>query len=542
MTGLCKHPQTGQWWFRKATPVDLYARRSELAAMGISITREVKHTLAVKPKEAVNKIEAEIRASKANAECLQRFDAMRDALKNGPSKLSGMQVAAMTGEIARRLLKSDPNLNDDYVETKVLGELKITWQRSVDLFGLIAVHGLDHYKGIRELINKFIAKALLKQGIVAIDNQSRQQLEARIVKDLPAHAQMLANMQEEGDYELPEVFKRRPALDVAFAAKAAPQKVTFTTLIDGWQRNKKPAPATVKAYINWCKAFVRWSGSDDVSTITRKQMIAWREALEADLKFNDKGRRDKLTGVRTVIEWGINNEKLPYNINPAKGVTLKASKSPREGWPDEQAALMLTKAREQTGYLRWAPLLMAVTGARATEIAQVRLIDLQEDDKGQWTIRITAEAGRLKNESSERTIPLHSAVVTEGLPAYVKSFGGADDRLFPEFFPAVTKRKEGNDGLSQASGNKYRDWIYGAEVGLIADKRYASRHSWRHRLSSLIREYCQNDAEARLAGLLGHAQTTITSRYGKAAPMKLLRDAVESIPSDAIFGVANSAK
>jgi integrase len=563
MTGLCKHPQTGQWWFRKATPVDLYAKRSELAAMGISITREVKHTLAVKSKEAFNKVEAEKRAAKALATCLQRFDSMRDALKKGPTKLSGKQIAAMAGDIARRLLASDPNLNEGdaivfvsniprIVDMLGTGEVKAKWRNAVELFELIAEQGLDHYKSnpkIRKVIDGFVAQALLKQGIVAVDNQSRLLLEARIVKDLPAHAQMLAAMQEDGDYRLPETFAGRPELSNAFPVASA--KFTFSQLLEGWRLNKKPSPSSVKAYTNWCNAFVKWRKSGDATTITRKEMLEWRDALQADHAFNDKGRKGKLDGVRGIIEWGITNEKLTYSINPAKGVTIDASKSEREGWPDAQAALLLTKARDQKGYLRWSTLLMAVTGARAGEIAQLRVSDLFEDDKGQWAVTITAKAGRLKTEASERTIPLHSVVVTEGLPAFVnglKSAGDKDARLFPEFFSEAVKRKaakSGNaetEGLSQASGKRYQTWIYGPEVGLVKDKRYASRHSWRHRIATLMREHCEQDAEARLSELIGHAKMTITSKYGKGAPLRLLREAVESIPSEAIFGVVQEAR
>jgi integrase len=552
-----KHPKTGMWWFRKAVPRDLKDKRSELAAMGIAITLEVKHSLKTKVDSV-----AKERWSLANAECEQRFAAMRNALVRGPSKLSNMQIAAMAGDIARRLLTSDPDVSKEQenVDVKGFGELKVTWRQTVDLFAMIGAHGLDHYKGnpkIRAVIDKLIAKALLKQGIITIDNQSRLQLEARIVKDLPAHAQMLANMQEEGDYELPEVFKRRPKLSDAFAAIST-AKVTFDQLIEGWKRNRKPKLSAVKAYTNWCKAFVHWRKSDNASTVTKKEFIAWREALQADPMLNDKGNKGKLDGVRGILEWGISNEKLPYTDNPAKGVTVTASKSKQEGWPDAQAALILTKAREQTGYLRWAPLLMAVTGARAGEIAQLRVSDLDVDAQGRWSIRITPEAGQLKSESSERTIPLHSAVVTEGLPTFVSSLsgGGADARLFPDLFIAGARRKPLADGetetsrLSEISGGHMRRWLYGSfarngkRTGgfLKPEKRYAPRHAWRHRIASLMREHCESDAEARLSALVGHANATITSRYGKAAPLKLLRDAVESIPSNAIFGVVQEVR
>jgi integrase len=541
-----KHPKTGMWWLRNAVPRDLKAKRNELAAMGITLPSEVKHTLKTKVDAL-----AKERWSAANVECEKRFAAMRNALINGPSNLSSKQIAAIAGDIARRLLASDPNLNDDYVEVKGRGELKVNWKQTVDLFALIGSNGLDRYAGTRDVINGFVAKALLKQGIAAIDNQSRLQLEARIVKDLPEHGRMLAAMQEDGDYRLPEFFQGRPALDVTFA-KPAIDKVTFDQLIDGWQRHKKPAPASVRAYRNWCKAFVVWRNSDNAATVTKKEMIAWREALQANPKFNDKGNKNKLEGVRRIIDWGILNEKLDFHVNPAKGVTVPASKSKKEGWPDEQTALILIKAKEQTGYLRWAPLMMAVTGARAGEIAQLRVSDIQVDSEGQWSIRITHDAGRLKNNASERTIPLHSAVVVEGFPDYVKSLGsgGVDDRLFPSLFAATSVRrafKNGEGETSRISGNSgdiYRRWLYGTKARngkvsggfLKPDNRYSPRHAWRHRIATLMRTYCDSDAEVRIAELEGHAKTSMTSRYGKSAPITVLRKAVESIPYDAIFG------
>ena len=75
---------------------------------------------------------------------------------------------------------------------------------------------------------------------------------------------------------------------------------------------------------------------------------------------------------------------------------------------------------------------------------------------------------------------------------------------------------------------------------LKPDKRYAPRHAWRHRIATLMREYCETDADARLSALVGHAKTSTTSKYGKEAPIKLLRVAVESIPLDAIFGSQSS--
>ena len=408
MASAWKHPKTGIWWFSKTVPRDLRDKRNELAAMGITIGLEVKHTLDTKD-DAV----AEVRWSEANATCERRFEAMRKALVKGPSSLTQKQIAALAGDIARQVLGSDAEVSDAVVDLPNVGKLRVSWEQTVDLFKLIEVHDLARYPSVEAVVAKLIQSELLKQGIIAINNQSSQQLKVRIVKDLPKVAKMLAAIQDDGDYREPEWVQGRPKRHEAFSRTA--DKVTFKQLIVGWQLDRKPKPASVKAYEHWCSAFVRWRGSDDAATITRKDMIAWKEALQSDASLNGKGRKLKLEGVRSILEWGISNEKLPYEHNPARGVTVAASKSKKKGWPDEQAALILTKAREQSGYLRWAPLLMAVTGARAGEIAQLRISDVPEDDQGRWSVKIMPEAGTVKTEAGERTIPLHSAVVKEGL-------------------------------------------------------------------------------------------------------------------------------
>lgn len=536
MASAWKHPKTGKWWFRRLTPSDLLAKRDELAALGIKITLEVKHTLSAR-----DDADAEIKWCKANEVCMRRFEAMRNALVNGPSSLTQKQTAALAGDIARQLLASDAVVADGAIETKALGKLRVSWEQTIELFKLIEVHGLARYPSVEAGVAKLMQVELLKQGIIAISHQSSEQLKARIVRDLPNVAKMLAAIQDDGDYREPEWVKGRPKLQEAFSKSSG--KVTFKQLLAGWQRDRAPKPASVKAYGHWCAAFVRWrEGNDDAATITRKDMIAWKEALQSDPKLNGKGIKLKLEGVRSILEWGIANEKLPYEHNPARGVTVAASKSKKKGWPDEQAALILARARDQSGYLRWAPLLMAVTGARAGEIAQLRLSDLKEDAQGRWSVTILPEAGTVKTEAGERTIPLHSAVVKEGFPRYVRALDKATDLLFPKLFSTAKRKKPvvseaDATRVSRLSGDQMGRWLYGPQVGLKPDTRYSPRHAWRHRISSLMREHCPSDAEARLAALLGHANESITARYGNAPPLRWIREGIESIPRDALFGI-----
>ena len=158
MASAWKHPKTGKWWYRKLTPSDLKAKRNELAALGIKITLEIKHTL-----NASDDADAEIKWCKANDACLRRFEAMRNALVNGPSSLTQKQIAALAGDIARQLLASDAEVDDDVIETKGFGKLSVSWEQTADLFKLIEVHGLARYPSVEAAVAKFIQRELLKQ-------------------------------------------------------------------------------------------------------------------------------------------------------------------------------------------------------------------------------------------------------------------------------------------------------------------------------------------------------------------------------------------
>jgi hypothetical protein len=216
MASAWKHPKTGMWWFRKAVPRDLIVKRNDLAAMGIIIGLEVKHTLGTKD-DAV----AGMRWSDANAKCSRRFEAMRKALVEGLSPLTQKQIAALACDVAKQLLESDANVSDEHVDVRGFGKLLLSWRQTIDLFKLIEAHGLVRYPNVEASVVHLIQHELLKLGIIAIDIPSSRQLQARIVKDLPKVAKMLAAIQDDGDYREPDCMQGRPKVQVAFSTAAS---------------------------------------------------------------------------------------------------------------------------------------------------------------------------------------------------------------------------------------------------------------------------------------------------------------------------------
>src|SRR5438270_5853861 len=98
MPWLWKHPKTGIYWFRRATPRDLMAARGQLEAFDIKVPREALKTLGTRDPD-----EAERLACEENQRCVARWNSWRKLLADGPRVLSQKEVFALSAQIARRL-------------------------------------------------------------------------------------------------------------------------------------------------------------------------------------------------------------------------------------------------------------------------------------------------------------------------------------------------------------------------------------------------------------------------------------------------------
>jgi integrase len=99
----------------------------------------------------------------------------------------------------------------------------------------------------------------------------------------------------------------------------------------------------------------------------------------------------------------VDNHRLA--TSPAVRVTIdvktRAGESNR-GFDDKEAALILAAARRETDPVKhWVPLLEAYSGARLSEICQLRGEDILELS-GVWCIRFVAEAGRIWKSRRQR--------------------------------------------------------------------------------------------------------------------------------------------
>jgi len=165
----------------------------------------------------------------------------------------------------------------------------------------------------------------------------------------------------------------------------------------------------------------------------------------------------------------------------------------------------------------WIPLVMAYSGARPAEIAQLHVGDVREQH-GIWIIHITEENGsgkRTKTRSSMRLVPIHSELIRLGFVKHCEAMGASGKK---QIFPEVEIPKEGQIAAQfSREFNRYLE-----KVGLKSSKHivtYALRGTFidRARVAGIL--------DAEIALVVGHDKATMTGRYGNEQEGTLMRRA-----------------
>jgi integrase len=129
---------------------------------------------------------------------------------------------------------------------------------------------------------------------------------------------------------------------------------------------------------------------DNAVMITKRRLRDWRDAMLAE-GLSAKTISDKhLAAIRAVLRWAFENDRLDNNPMAAVGQDVPRKLRNREQGDHEKEALAVLRA--SPGYVpgigstesawitaakRWVPLLCAFTGARVTEMAQLRKEDMR---------------------------------------------------------------------------------------------------------------------------------------------------------------------
>ncbi|UKA05576.1 site-specific integrase [Photobacterium damselae subsp. damselae] len=200
--------------------------------------------------------------------------------------------------------------------------------------------------------------------------------------------------------------------------------------------------------------------------------------------------------------------------NPFDGLRVKETqpvRDKREAYSQAQIRMLLSVASELPEHKQWIIKLAIYTGMRCNEIVQLSTDDITQID-GQWCVSISDRMPhqRVKNNTSIRTIPLHSELLGFVAYAQLKPVG---TRVFPEFKPY-----KGN--CAHYFSRWFNQWRLRHNLPEF--------HSIRHYVAT---EFKSKGIELQYAQqILGHSSGSITyDRYGKAIAPSRLVEVIESL-------------
>jgi integrase len=173
--------------------------------------------------------------------------------------------------------------------------------------------------------------------------------------------------------------------------------------------------------------------------------------------------------------------------------------------------------------LPWVALIALYTGARLEEIAQLTTADIREEAANGATVTVidihNGGTNKLKNETSERLIPVHSELVRAGLLDYVKALPAGP------LFPGLTRRASKGGKVGARLGELFRKKL----VALGLKREGLCFHSLRHTVAGRLDAAGVPQSDA--ARVLGHAVAGMSyGIYSQAGPgLKRVAATVEQV-------------
>ncbi|WP_371157000.1 DUF6538 domain-containing protein [Jannaschia sp. 2305UL9-9] len=497
-----KNPKTGVFYFRQKTPADVRK------AFGKA---EVSRSLGTKDED-----EAKVRYAVE----VQKQSMIWQSLRAESASLPHKQIMTLVCAYYR-----DLNL---IVEDEP-GSPRV-WRTMLEK--------LDVAEPPEDALRRFFsedADRLLSENGLAADGYSHTRLCTEMHKVWVQWATYQLR-RSDGDYRPDPNADRFPEVPPKKAPQRQPKEtrgITLEALFKLWERdhlaNGKPKKTAddFRQKINDLRAFL---GHENANEITGANISDWCDHLRHEKELAARTVRDKyLAAAKAVFGAGVGRRKV--SVNPADGVKVsvpKRQKTRSPGFTDAEAkAILMATLRDPETLggmdernkmaIRWVPWICAYTGARVSEITQLRREDLIEEN-GISCIRITPEAGSVKT-GAYRMVPLHPHLLEMGLKTFIQS--SPEGPLFYE------SKRPGEDSVTRAknTGKKVGYWV--REVAGVTDKGVWPNHGWRHRFKTVARDV---DIPPEYSdALTGHQDGRASTSYGETTVKALWRE-VQKLP------------
>jgi integrase len=372
----------------------------------------------------------------------------------------------------------------------------------------------DHYdkKHVRPIISDEAKTAqFLAAKHFQLDASSRDLFVDFVTRDFFAALDMLTR-RAEGDFR-DDYAKRFPTKGQG----AVDPDLTPWSLFERWIKEAKPAISTID---RWRGVFLKLQAdfpNTNAAALLSEQMQDWAKGLINEERAAGTVRDVWVIACRTVFGWAIGanliarNPFIGWRITVPKKIKTRETKSLTENEMRIilNAAMNIKVHSKTEAAKRWCPWLAAYSGARMGELTQLRGSDVFEQE-GIWAIRISPEAGTVKNRTS-RTVPLHEHLIEQGFVEFAKA-SGKGPLFYNEPQGKIENADPTNPGRPRAVKARERLATWVREIG-ISDSELQPNHAWRHTFKKIGAR--AGLTEKMLDAICGHAPPSVGRGYGE---------------------------
>ena len=301
---------------------------------------------------------------------------------------------------------------------------------------------------------------------------------------------------------------------------AAP--VSMDDLFALWRQEAKPSASTLSTWGGHSQHFNHFFGvrASDLVGITQQDMVRWKNRLVQEGKAASTISRSYLGFARAMFRFAVANKLV--SSDPCEGVKVsgkaKAGQRMLAYSNDEISRLLRHAETAKTPIKRWLVPLAAATGARIGELAQLHGSQIAVVDSiNAVKIGPAGDGGSIKNAMSERTVPLHSALVDAGFLAFVEERGPGP--LFYDRTSGDPARKHASKSVT----NRVAAWI--RTLG-FHDPRKAPNHAIRHWFKTECARLKIEDSV--VDAIQGHSDATSAAVY-RHISLEMMSEAINRI-------------
>lgn len=537
---------SSQLQFRCRVPVDILERARgklvlvELPAMHSEPPVLVSATAGTFIKFSLrtrNPDVAKFRSAVANTQIARHFNAWR----GGPSALTHKDLVALSGEVYRLFIEKfeeNPGSPENWAAFKAFNRAAMEGrllnapvlnpgegQSSADA---VAVFGSNLTDGVNALppsgattaalerrFGRLTDWVLQKHGL-AVEPETRERLLLQ-VGQAATDAAWALKRNASGDYSPDPKAVRFPPVQLASAV------VSLDALFDKWEAETKPSASTRTTWRGNMRSLKEHLGAkaDDIRKIAADDIVAWKDAAVAR-GLTAKTINDSYLGsAKALLNYAVRNKLLSENTaENVRVVARSRAGTSMQPYSDDEVLRLLTLAASETDpSRRWLPWLAASSGARIGELAQLWGKRITEREGHYVMVLAPAEdGGSLKNEGSERTVPVHPALIEAGFLDFVRSKG--EGPLFYGRSSGKPTKRHASKGVA----NRLAQWI--REAG-FRDRRKAPNHALRHYFKSAAAK--AGVADSMADAIQGHAIKNEAGRY-RHFDIQGMVEAIAAIP------------